>query len=162
MTFGGLAVRASTCTNDSGTQLVASCGSALSELEISAIRRSGVMAMFDGGPITEFGMSLTCWTDGGNVEKFNIEIESGPSGGIILGAPEVRSTLFSLPEMTICAEAVGTSARSRTPIRTHRLRVICMDDIARARCLVGKCAGTLSAAAQAMQFHYLRWTSCEG
>src|SRR6266487_2487315 len=124
MTFGGLAVMASTCTNDSGTQLVASCGSALSGLEISASRRSGVMAMFDGGPITELGMSLTCWTDGGNVEKFNIEIESGPSGGIILGAPEVRSTLFSLPETTICAEAGAASTSIRIPTRASRLRVI--------------------------------------
>ena len=39
------------------------------------------MAMLDGGPITEFGMSLRCWTDGGNFEKFSIEIESGACGG---------------------------------------------------------------------------------
>src|SRR6185503_10086048 len=109
-TFGGLAVRSSTCTNDSGTQFVASCGSALSEFEINAIRRSGEMAMLDGGPITEFGMSLRCWTDGGNFEKFNIEIESGPSGGITFGAPEVRSTLFSFPEIIIWAQAGAASA----------------------------------------------------
>src|SRR5438876_4442364 len=84
-TFGGSAERSSTCINDSGTQLVAFCGSTLSELEISAIRRSGVMAMLDGGPITEFGMSLRFRTDGGNFEKFSMEIESGASGGMTFG-----------------------------------------------------------------------------
>src|SRR2546427_2695329 len=98
MTFGGMVVRSSTCTNDSGTQLVAFCGSTLSELEISAIRRSGVMAMLDGGPITEFGMSLRFRTDGGNFEKFSMEIESGASGGMTFGGPYVRSTLFSFSE----------------------------------------------------------------
>src|SRR6266496_745182 len=132
MTFGGWAVRSSTCRNDSGTQLVASYGSALSELEISAIRRSGVMAILDGGPITEFGMSLRCWTDGGNFEKFNIEIESGPNGGITFGAPEVRSTLFSFPEMTIWPQAGAASARKRTLAGAQRHRVIGLDDIIRA------------------------------
>ena len=132
-TFGGWAVRSSTCTNDSGTQWVASCGSTLSELEISAIRWSGVMAILDGGPTTEFGMSLRCWTDGGNFEKFSIEIESGASGGITLGVPEVRSILFSLPETMICAAAGAASARKRTPMGVNRLRLIFRGDITRAR-----------------------------
>src|SRR5439155_5616440 len=132
-TLGGLAARSSTCTNDSGTQLVASCGSALRELEISAIRRSGVMAMLDGGPMTELGTSLRCWIDGGNCEKFNIEIESGPSGGITLGPPEVRSILFSFPEMMICAQAGAANARRRRTTRADRPRAGCLGDITRVR-----------------------------
>ena len=78
-------------------------------------------------------MSLRCWTDGGNFEKFSMEIESGARGGITLGIPEVRSILFSLPERMICAEAGEPSARSMRPMGANRLRLICMDDITRAR-----------------------------
>src|ERR1051326_4174087 len=74
------------------------------------------MAMLDGGPTTEFGMPVRFWTDGGKLAKSRIEIESGAIGGMTLGPPDVRSILFSLPEMTICAEAGAFSVRIRIPI----------------------------------------------
>ena len=53
------------------------------------------MAMLDGGPKTEFG---TCCTTGGKFEKSRIEIESAGASRAILGAPEVKSFLSSLPD----------------------------------------------------------------
>src|SRR5947208_9541583 len=100
----------------SGTQFVGFDGSTFSELATSASFRSFVIAMFDGGPTTEFGTSTRCSTVGGNFEKSKIEIESGPLGGITFGTPAVRSILFSFPEIMICAEAAEAAKRSRTGI----------------------------------------------
>ena len=58
ITLGGAVARSSTCTKDSGTQFVGFAASSFSEFAISASRRSGVMAMLDGGPITELGISF--------------------------------------------------------------------------------------------------------
>src|SRR5262245_12489539 len=96
--------------NDSGSHLVASRGSILIELAINASRRSGVRAMFDGGPMTEFCTLVRCWTAGGNVEKFRIVIESGSGVAITLGVPDVRSIFVSLPDRTICADAEQVNA----------------------------------------------------
>src|SRR6185369_15697353 len=78
MIFGGLVVRSRRCTKSSATQLVGFVGSTFSELAIRASFRSGVMAMFEGGPTTEFGTPFKCSTEGGNFEKSRMEIESFP------------------------------------------------------------------------------------
>src|SRR5215218_6975441 len=109
---GGFAVKSSTCTKFSGTQLVGLAGSIFSELAMSASFRSRVMAMFEGGPMTELGTSLTVSTDGGNLEKSRMESVSGPLGAMTCGAPDVSSTLVSLPEIMICADAVPAARRA--------------------------------------------------
>src|SRR5215207_4085309 len=111
MIRGGFAVKSSTCTKFSGIQLVALAGSTFRELAISASFRSRVMAMFDGGPMTEFGTSLTVSTDGGNLEKSRMESVSGPLGAMTCGAPDVSSTFVSLPEIMSCAKA-STAGRN--------------------------------------------------
>src|SRR5687768_16720647 len=112
MTFGGLIARSNTCTKFSGSQFVGLSGSVLNELAISASVRSGVIAILEGGPITELGILVKCWTAGGNLLKSRMEIESGLSGVITFATPEVSSILASLPEMTICADAPRSAQSS--------------------------------------------------
>ena len=47
------------------------------EFATSASVPSGLIAIFDGGPITEFGTSFSVTICGGNFAKFRIETESG-------------------------------------------------------------------------------------
>src|SRR4029079_8006298 len=88
------------------------------ESAISARDRSGVIAMFDGGPITVLETSSMCWTLGGKVEKSRIEMESGSVAGMTRMPPVVRSTLFSLPESTSCARKAKAGAAVKTTKHT--------------------------------------------
>src|SRR2546427_4899421 len=54
-----------------------------------------------------------------------MEIESGATGGMTPGAPEVRSILFSLPEMTSCADAGETHATTSAATRNWTLLFLC-------------------------------------
>ena len=54
-----------------------------------------------------------------------MEIESGATGGITLGAPDVRSILFSLPEITSCADTGAAEATRSAPKRTWTLLFLC-------------------------------------
>jgi hypothetical protein len=74
------------------------------ELAINAREPSGLIAMLEGGPTTEFETLGISETFGGKVEKSKILKESEGAPGTTVGAPLVRAILFSFPEIMIWAD----------------------------------------------------------